>query len=95
MLSFSNLYILQDSFYVIFLFLGDEEILLLKQRLDQTERTMERIVEQIGAVTSKLQPLILAQAILAQQVFIYFLNEATKKSFICFIFLSCSRNHME
>ena len=41
---------------------GDLEISLLKKRLEETEKAMERIVLQMGAVTSRLSPLILAQA---------------------------------
>lgn len=40
----------------------DVEISLLKARLEETERAMERIVAQMGAVTSRLAPHIISQA---------------------------------
>ena len=42
--------------------LGDLEISLLKARLEETEKAMERIVAQMGVVTSRLAPHIIAQA---------------------------------
>merc|ERR1719211_694920 len=40
----------------------DLEISLLKKRLEETEKAMERIVAQMGAVTSRLAPHIISQA---------------------------------
>jgi len=40
----------------------DVEISLLKARLEETEKAMERIVAQMGVVTSRLAPNIIAQA---------------------------------
>merc|ERR1719229_109536 len=39
----------------------DLEISLLKKRLEETEKAMERIVAQMGAVTSRLAPHIISQ----------------------------------
>ena len=41
---------------------GDLEISQLKRRLEETERAMERIVTQLGAVTTRLTPHLLAMA---------------------------------
>ena len=43
--------------------LGDMEISLLKARLGETEKSMERIVAHIGLITSKLGPLVIAEAL--------------------------------
>jgi hypothetical protein len=43
--------------------LGDLEISLLKARLEETEKAMERIVAQMGIVTSRLAPHVIAQAL--------------------------------
>ena len=54
----------KDFFWIFFNFkiLGDLEISLLRARLEETEKAMERIVAQMGVVTSKLAPHIIAQA---------------------------------
>merc|ERR1711892_1420548 len=41
----------------------DVEISLLKVRLEETEKAMERIVAQMGVVTSRLAPHVIAQAL--------------------------------
>ena len=52
----------KSSFFFNIKLLGDLEISLLKARLEETEKAMERIVAQMGVVTSRLAPHIIAQA---------------------------------